>query len=241
MRTAPRRTPPLPNTRPLCLDGRSIAVGGVGTAGSHHPEVVDQRLGDRRQVDQRLPEGVAAPDPVLASGWSSVVRHRATPVLASGLLGASFWTGPLWLALKLLRANPLRRRRSGLLVAPAPTCVARRFPFGGEFIPHFFGDLPPALYVRGFPPRRRISIIPPRERADGISVFGGSCRVALSGDLTGESSTCTCTGKGGCTHRNREYRLLTHWLPPVQRQRPFGAAPSNPSARIRTARCLVLD
>src|SRR5689334_7810555 len=93
---------------------------------------------------------------------------------------------------------------SGLLVTPAPTCLARGFPFGGEFFPHFLGDRPPVLHVRGFAPRRRIPIIPPRERADGISVFGSSCRVAVSGDLTSECSTCTCTRKGGRTHRNRE-------------------------------------
>jgi hypothetical protein len=64
-------------------------------------------------------------------------------------------------------------RYSGLLAAAtrqeapaAIACVTRMHSLRAEEIPHFLGDLPPALNVCGSPPRRRLSIILPREGAD---------------------------------------------------------------------------
>ena len=70
----------------------------------------------------------------------------------------------------------------------------------GNVIPHRLGDLPPALHVRGSPPRRRISIILPREGADrGGPVTINRRRLSVSRDFTGERGTSTDTHNGGCT------------------------------------------
>ena len=134
-----------------------------------------------------------------------------------GLVGPHNSVGANQRATRVLLA-PATRKEAGAAIAR----VARMGPLRAEDIPHFLGDLPPALDVRGSPPGGRLSIILPRKGADRVCMCWGSGRLAIPGDLTSERRTRTHSRDRDSTKHSRYQRLEAHFLTSTSRARPWG-------------------